>query len=264
MMRIMREVRFSLVPADRVRPEITNSWAGWPGSGPLAPHLALRALVGGPVDPKTGYLVNIALIDRVLRERALPLLQRRLAEAGARPLHPAGLMRPLWTAVVEGLAGFSVQKLELRPTPHLRFGIAAGGLSMVTMTQSFEFAAAHRLHVPELSEEENRRIFGKCTNPNGHGHNYLLEVTVAGEPDPASGTLMDLPEFEAVVKQRVIDRFDHQHLNADCVEFVRLNPTVENITRVVWELLVGAFDRSRLHAVRVWETPKTFAEYRGE
>ena len=138
---------------------------------------------------------------------------------------------------------------------------------MVTITQSFEFAAAHRLYVPDLSEEENRRVFGKCTNPNGHGHNYVLEVTLAGEPDPGSGTLVDLPVFEAAVKERVIDRFDHKHLNLDCPEFARLNPTVENITRVIWDLLEDAFGPStagRLRTVRVWETPKTFAEYRGE
>ena len=260
----MREVRFSLVPSDCVSARITNSWAGWPASGALAPHLTLRALVGGPVDPRTGYLVNIALIDRVLREAAVAMLQRRLADAGPRPLHPAGLMRRLWTAAAGGLGDFTLEELELGATPYLRFAINAGDLSMVTITQSFEFAAAHRLCVPGLSDAENRRIFGKCANPNGHGHNYVLEVTVAGRPDPANGTVIDLPAFESTVKERVIDRFDHRHLNADCAEFAHLNPTVENITRVIWDLLVDAFDRCRLHAVRVWETPKTFAECRGE
>ena len=162
---------------------------------------------------------------------------------------------------------------------------------MVTITRSFEFAAAHRLHVPELSEEENRRIFGKCGNPSGHGHNYVLEVTVSGEPDSASGTIVDLPTFEATVQERVIDRFDHKHLNVDCAEFATLNPTVENIARVIWDLLADVLgrcavphpeagcarqrdgapsptewgtQRCRLYAVRVWETPRTFAEYRGE
>ena len=135
---------------------------------------------------------------------------------------------------------------------------------MITMTQSFEFAAEHRLYVPELSEEQNRKAFGKCANPNGHGHNYVVEVTLAGEPDPVTGTLADLPEFEVTVKRRVIDLFDHKHLNADCPEFAQLNPTVENITRVIWEKLAGGFARGRLHAVRVWETPKTYAEYREE
>jgi 6-pyruvoyltetrahydropterin/6-carboxytetrahydropterin synthase len=266
MTRVMREVRFSLSPDGPGRPEITNSWAGWPGSAGLTPHLALRAVVAGPVDPRTGYLVNIALIDRVLREGAIPLLQR--AWAGSRsqtaPTSCAALMRPLWLATTERLVPFKLRELELRPTPYLRFALASGDSSMVTMTQSFEFAAAHRLYVAELSGEENRKVFGKCNNPNGHGHNYVVEVTLAGEPDPATGTLADLPGFEATVKQRVIDRFDHKHLNADCSEFARLNPTVENITRVIWDLLAGAFDRFALHAVRVWETPKTYAEYRGE
>ncbi|MCP4593755.1 MAG: 6-carboxytetrahydropterin synthase [bacterium] len=134
---------------------------------------------------------------------------------------------------------------------------------MVTMTQSFEFAAAHRLYVPQLSDEENRRIFGKCASPNGHGHNYVLEVTIAGEPDPGSGALTDLAAFEAVVQKQVVDRLDHKHLNADCTEFADLNPTVENITLAIWNMLEGALSGVRLHRVRVWETPKTYAEYTG-
>ncbi len=260
----MREVRFSLAAADPVPVPITNSWAGWPTSQALVPHLALRVVVRGPVDARTGYLVNIARLDRVVRETAIPALRCPLGSIAGRPLQPAGLMRSLWTAAAARLDHGTLEELELRVTPYLRFAITAGDLSMVTMTQSFEFAAAHRLYVPDLSDDDNRRIFGKCTNPNGHGHNYLLEITIAGEPDPLRGTLVDLPAFEAVVKERVLDRFDHRHLNADCPEFAALNPSVENITRVIWGLLVDAFERCRLHAVRVWETPKTFAEYRGE
>lgn len=236
-MRIMREVRF-------------------------APYLVLRAVVSGPVDPQTGYVVNVSLIDRVLRETAVPMLRRRLAELDSQSLRPAGLMRRLWTAAAGRLNDFTLKELQLHATPHLRFAIDVGDLSMVTVTRSFEFSAAHRLYVPDLSDEENRRIFGKCRNE--HGHNYVLEVTLAGEPDSAGGTIVDMPAFEGVVTERVIDRFDHKHLNADCAEFANLNPTVENIARVIWGLLTSAFDRCRLHAVRVWETPKTFAEYRGE
>jgi 6-pyruvoyltetrahydropterin/6-carboxytetrahydropterin synthase len=261
MMRVMREVRFALVGPEAVSPRITNSWAGWPGTAMLAPHLALRALIAGPVDPVTGYLVNIALIDRVLRESAIPIVQR--ARSGRSTEGPAGLMEPLWSATSARLQGFALEELELRTTPFLRYAVTGGEPHMVSMTQSFEFAAAHRLYVPELSEEENRRVFGKCMNANGHGHNYVVEVTIAGSPEADTGTLTDLPAFEAAVKERVIDRFDHKHLNADCPEFARLNPTVENITRVIWDLLEDAIGRDRLRAVRVWETPKTYAEFRG-
>ena len=135
---------------------------------------------------------------------------------------------------------------------------------MVVFTQSFEFAAAHRLHVPGLSDEENRRNFGKCANPSGHGHNYVVEVSVTGTPDPARGALVDPPVFERTVRERVIDRFDHKHLNTDCPEFAERNPTVENLAQVIWELLADAFEGCQLSCIRVWETPRTYAEYRGE
>ena len=106
-------------------------------------------------------------------------------------------------------------------------------------------------------------MFGKCANPNGHGHNYVLEVTIRGTPDERSGTLTDLPRFERIVKERVIDRFDHKYLNLDCAEFRSLNPSVENIARIIWQRLEGALEPSTLASVRVWETPKTCAECTG-
>ncbi len=135
---------------------------------------------------------------------------------------------------------------------------------MVSMTYAFEFSAAHRLYCPDLSEEENRAVFGRCTNPNGHGHNYVVEVTLGGDPDAKTGTIIDLGKCESIVNETVIDRFDHNHLNEDCPEFKTQNPTVENITRVIHEKLKDAFSPVRLVRVRVYETPKTYAEYSGE
>ncbi|MBP7936663.1 MAG: 6-carboxytetrahydropterin synthase [Phycisphaerae bacterium] len=134
---------------------------------------------------------------------------------------------------------------------------------MVDIQQSFEFSAAHRLHCATMSDEENRRVFGKCNNPNGHGHNYGLEVMVTGEPDPSTGVLLPIESLEDIVKQRVIDRLDHKHLNRDCPEFAAVNPSVENIARTIWGLLEGRMGPARLKRVRVWETPKTCAEYEG-
>ena len=134
---------------------------------------------------------------------------------------------------------------------------------MILLTQQFEFSASHRLHCPELSDEQNRQTFGKCNNPHGHGHNYLLEVTVAGTPDPRTGAVLPLPAFEQLVKERVIDRLDHKHLNTDTQEFREVNPSVENIARIIWNLLQDRVAPARLHRVRVWETAKTSAEYAG-
>ncbi|NOS99093.1 MAG: 6-carboxytetrahydropterin synthase [Phycisphaerales bacterium] len=132
------------------------------------------------------------------------------------------------------------------------------------MTYAFEFSAAHRLYCASLNAEENRRLFGKCANPNGHGHNYVLEVTVRGIPDAASGVLIGLDALARIVNERVIERFDHKHLNLDCAEFAELNPSVENIARVIFEKLNGAFEPAALDCIRVYETPKTWAECRAD
>jgi len=128
---------------------------------------------------------------------------------------------------------------------------------MTLLTQSFEFSASHRLHCPGLSDEENHLLFGKCSNPHGHGHNYVLEVAVEVSPDQ---TCSILRELDRVVRTEVIERFDHKNLNVECAEFADLNPTVENIAQVICDRLVGELQPLRLHNVRVWETAKTFAE----
>jgi len=156
-----------------------------------------------------------------------------------------------------------LERLELWTTPYVTYAIQAGSETMVELTQCFEFSASHRLHVPALSDEENRQCFGKCNNPNGHGHNYRVEVTIGREIGDERGTVLPLPAFEAIVKEGAIDRLDHKHLNADVPEFAAVNPSVENIARTVWEYLSGKFAPAALLRVRVWETPKTYAEYAG-
>ncbi|MBX9652136.1 6-carboxytetrahydropterin synthase [bacterium] len=133
---------------------------------------------------------------------------------------------------------------------------------MIHLTEQFEFSASHRLHCPGLSDQENKTLFGKCNNPSGHGHNYVVEVTVEGKPD-STGRLLALPDLEQIVNRAVIDRFDHKHLNEDTVEFRSMNPTVENIARVTWDLLVNAVAPVTLRNVRIYETPKTWADYSG-
>ena len=115
-----------------------------------------------------------------------------------------------------------------------------------------------------MTDEENRRIFGRCTNSNGHGHNYVVNVTLRGNPHQETGTLTSMPEFKRIVNERVIDVFDHKHLNKDLPEFATINPSVENIARLIHEKLDGAFSPARLESIRVYETPKTYAEYTGD
>lgn len=263
-MRLMREIRFSLGPESPESRPMGNSWSGVPGSDALVPHVILRAIVTGPVDPRTGYLCNITVIDRLLRDHAIQWLRRESA-GPTRGGCVAGALRHLWPVVEPHTPRpASLVTLTLCVTPHLSFTVNRGDPHMVSMTYAFEFSAAHRLYCEDMSAEENQRTFGPCTNPNGHGHNYVVSITLTGDPDPRTGTIIDLGACERIVNAAVIDRFDHKHLNMDCPEFSTLNPSVENITRVVYDKLDGAFAPATLTRVRVYETPKTYAEYTGE
>ena len=135
---------------------------------------------------------------------------------------------------------------------------------MVYLTRKIDFSASHRYHNPALSAEENKRIFGKCNNPHGHGHNYTLEVTVTGEPDPVTGMIVDLKELKGILEREVIERMDHRFLNYEVEELKGQIPTCENIARVIWKLLEPKITQGRLFKVRLYESPDLFAEcYRG-
>ena len=117
---------------------------------------------------------------------------------------------------------------------------------MVYLTRKIEFSASHLYHNPAFSAEENRRVFGKCNNPHGHGHNYVLEVTVAGEPDPATGMVLDLKELKEILQREVSDRMDHRFLNYEVPELTGQIPTCENIAAVIWRLLEPKITHGKL------------------
>jgi 6-pyruvoyltetrahydropterin/6-carboxytetrahydropterin synthase len=141
---------------------------------------------------------------------------------------------------------------------------------MVYLTRRYRFAAAHRLHSDALSEEENRSVYGKCNNPYGHGHNYVLEVTVGGPVDSATGMVMDLGLLDGTVERKVLERFDHKHLNLDVENFRNLVPTTENLCIEIYKLLRTELEASngprsaRLQRVRLEETNSNFFEYEGQ
>jgi 6-pyruvoyltetrahydropterin/6-carboxytetrahydropterin synthase len=134
----------------------------------------------------------------------------------------------------------------------------------VTVSRKAHFNAAHRLHNPKWSDEKNRAVFGKCNNPNYHGHNYELIVSVTGEIDQETGFVMDVKDLADLVKELIEDRFDHKNLNLDTDEFKHLNPTAENIVVVCWNLLRPKIDDDKNLSVVLYETPRNFVEFRGE
>ena len=132
---------------------------------------------------------------------------------------------------------------------------------MVYATRKFTFSSAHRYWRPEWSAEDNARIFGNLTV--SHGHNYVLEVTVRGAVDPATGMVMDLGELKRLVGDLVVSRFDHADLNRDAVFASGAIPTTENLVRAIWDLLVPKLGGERLHRLRLWEDPTFYVEYFG-
>jgi len=131
---------------------------------------------------------------------------------------------------------------------------------MIRITRKVEFSAAHYYHNPQLSAEENRRVFGKCNNPHGHGHNYVLEVTIAGEPDPTTGMVLDLKELKDILQREVVDRMDHKHLNYEVPELKGKIPTSENLAALIWKLLDPKINNGKLDRVRLYESEDLFAD----
>jgi len=134
------------------------------------------------------------------------------------------------------------------------------------ITRKVEFSSSHMCRRAELSEEENREIYGAAANPHGHGHNYVLEVSLEGDPDPLTGMVLDLKELKEILTRHVVDVYDHRFLNYEVPPFDRVVPTTENIARDIWQRLEPHLSpgRARLHAVRLYETPDLYVDYCGE
>jgi 6-pyruvoyltetrahydropterin/6-carboxytetrahydropterin synthase len=126
------------------------------------------------------------------------------------------------------------------------------------------FNAAHRLFRKDWSDEKNSAVFGKCNNPNFHGHNYVLEVWIEGAIDTETGYVIDLKIVKDLIKNEITDRFDHKNLNLDCKEFLNLNPTAENIAVVCWNLLRAELDAKYELSIKLWETENNLVEYNGQ
>jgi 6-pyruvoyltetrahydropterin/6-carboxytetrahydropterin synthase len=256
-----RTIRFAVGPAGAG----VNGYGGVPAPAGLSRHYEITAWCAGEPASRTGYLADIKSLDAALRERIVPLVARTCETAPQ--TEPAALMPALFAAAWGALpASLSRLRWALSPTYHVEMESGRG--EVVLVRQQFEFAASHRLHVPALSDEENRRLFGKCNHPSGHGHNYRVEPCVEVRAGPGAPGF-SIADLEALVDETIIRPFDHRHLNVDTTEFGPggLNPTVEHIARVLYERLRPAVEKglagARLREVTVWESDRTSATYPG-
>ena len=251
MFRLTREVRFAIndLPDDQLRHPPTNSFAGYPSSTGFGQFFRLQVTLEGQLNPASSYLRNIKDVDTLVREKIIANFPIAFSK--------------FWPSLDNAWPGIKLHAITVWLTPFLSITQLASEYPMQTrLSQKFEFSASHRLHNSALPDEENRKIFGKCNHPSGHGHNYEVQVTLRGKPNP-NGLLVGVPLFEKIVTDFAIKKFDHKNLNVDLPEFAELIPTVENIAMVIYRMLKTHFTEigAELASITVWETPKTWCEY---
>jgi len=285
MVRLGRLVRFSIDPfLDEDGPG-SNSYASKPAGEGLTIFLELAVELVGPVTPETGLLVNVSEIDRIVRRFAVPVFAKQIREHLRRGEHiPLGTVSQImWSAREQlaerfaeslkreassvkpgdseiGTSNFTVDRLTLKLNPFRKLTMDTKAPGVMYFSEKFEFAAMHKLWNDAFSEQRNFEIFGKCANPTGHGHNYIVEVTVA---TPADGPALRVGEFEQIVDSHLMQLVDHKNLNLDVPDFQQRIATVENLAIFAWERLAGRFDPGRLHCVTVWESDRTYCSYYG-
>lgn len=297
MLALTRSVRFCVNPAGAGDPDAadtsdTNGYAAVPGMLGLGAYYELHITCHGHPHPQIGYLLDIKVIDRAARATIIPHIAVAVRNHPATP--PAAVLaqslHALAKAIERGSKAPSTHTSTLTPTPVALLGVrwqltphysvevhmnqTSSSTPHALLRQRFEIAAAHRLHIPTLSDEANAALFGKCNNPSGHGHNYIIEPAVR-VPVNQGHNPFTLAHLERIVQRTIIEPFDHKHLNNDTPEFSQaatpghstpgVNPSVENISMVFYEKLAPAIaaagQGATLHTITVYETEKTSSTY---
>lgn len=276
-----RRVRFAVVPLpllSKLLDQSSNGFAGRPAAYGLPRHYEIAVRCRRALMKDLQYVVDIKTVDRATRDTVIAAVcaacdSESSQQAGSHPpLDVASILAQSSVALNAALEGIVTRvTLFLTPTFTMTVTFTSNGVlaEHITIAQRFDFAAAHRLHNPLLSSEENLRCFGKCNNLRGHGHNYQFEVRVAVPVAPSNANPFSLQHLESLAEEVIINRFDHKHLNEDTQEFDvtrgGLIPTVENIARVFHGFLAQAFaplaPAAQLVGVTVWETDRTSATF---
>lgn len=264
---LQRTVRFSINPDGSTLGE--NSYAGKPNFSGFGRYYEIQLAVKGQPDPKTGYLISIQEIDSIVRDQFLPIIATQIT---ADPCaHPAALLPKLWNTAAN-LIEHQLHAIRWHLTPYLSLEMTSTThtkpSNAVLVRQRFDFAAAHRLHAPTMSDAQNAEFFGKCNNLHGHGHNYQLEPCIR-----IPVKLLESKDYQLEIQQAVnsalLEHLDHKFLNIDCPWFDQnkggVIPSVENIARICYEQLAPAIAKIaqgiELVSMTAWETEKTSSIY---
>ena len=224
----------------------------------------LEVSAEGLVDESTGMVVNIKTIDDEIRQRIVERFDGKSINdevEGFKTKAPSleNVVQHIRCSLGDRVAGADLVGLRLEETPDLWVETERKSNWKMTLTRTYEFSASHRLHAANLSGEDNERLYGKCGNPAGHGHNYLLEVTVSGKTDPETGMMADLMAIDDAVNKLVVDRYDHKNFNEDLPEFKGRITTTEAVVQQIWDNLNGKLP-AKLERVKLFETPRSSFE----
>ncbi len=260
MVRLARLIRFSINPFSDTDPEGYNSFCSKPTAEGMALFFEICVELTGSVNPATGFIVNVADIDEVVGDFIVPLFGNKIRELYRQGVsidlsYIVTLLNDCWPLLNDKFHGAQLNKIALNLNPHRKVSI--GDKDMVCLSEKFDFAATHKLWNDDYDEQKNLEVFGKCANPAGHGHNYILEVTVSlNEKEHFS-----MVEFERMVDEHFLQLVDHKNLNAEVPEFKRTIPTVENIAALAWDKLESKFTNAALETINVWENDRTCCTY---
>lgn len=265
MQKLARDVRFSINPFQDSDVVGFNSFASMPAGDGLALFFELTVAIVGDVDEQTGFVVNVVEIDREVRKHVVGIFSKAIREkfrAGEHIdyAHINRLLIKSRDALADKFGKAMLSDLTLKLNPFRKIAIDCEDIKMSYFSEKFEFAAMHKLWNEEFSDKKNFEVFGKCANRTGHGHNYVLEVTVKTPTDDRD---FCVGEFERIVNEEIIELIDHKNLNVDVEEFKKKNPTIENIASFAWGRIADKFERVKLHSVTVWETDKTCCTFYG-
>jgi 6-pyruvoyltetrahydropterin/6-carboxytetrahydropterin synthase len=257
---LSRQIRFAIDPFSSKQEMGTNSYNAKPTSEGLAFFFTLCVQLKSDADKDTGFVVNVAQIDKIVRSKVIGLFADFVKDYSSPGFTQfSKLLAKSWQMIEKDFMPAEMNSLSVELMPARKITIKERTGGMFYFSEKFEFSSSHTLWNTKFSEEQNFETFGKCANKQGHGHNYIIEVTIKKQNDDVSAG-----DFESIVDKNFISVVDHKNLNADVEYFKKANPTVENIAEFAFKNLDGKFEKSKLDSVTVWENDRTFCTYRAD
>ncbi|MEN8128511.1 MAG: 6-carboxytetrahydropterin synthase [Planctomycetota bacterium] len=261
---LSRQVRFTIDPFSQQQTQGSNSYASKPCGNGLGLYFSLEVDLASELNRDTGFVVNVSQIDQVVRQEVVPLFENMIYKTFQNRQTPTLIslietLRRSWVAIGSSFQLKTITQLSLELNPFRQITIQSEEAQMFIYSEKFEFAAMHQLWNEKFDTAKNFELFGKCANPAGHGHNYILEVLIEKTTESQDDGWHS--EFEKDVKEHFLDLVDHKNLNVDVAEFKSLNPTVENLSFLAWQKLEKKLKNAKLHKIIVWENDRTYCSY---